>query len=71
MNRTCYDCQYKARSHEIGPDKKEFDSWMRGNTMVLAKCDDCGEEKGLLPEGDMDRAIRASQGKSIHPAEWD
>lgn len=71
MNGTCYNCQYEKRKHEIGPNKEAFESWMRGNTVVLAACDDCGEETGILPESDMNRAIRASNNEFIHPFGWD
>lgn len=70
-NGQCYDCQYKARKGEIGLNKKAFEDGMRGNTVCLAVCDTCGKETGILPQGDMDRAIRASNGGFIHSAEWD
>lgn len=70
-NGKCYNCQYEARKHEIGPNKKAFKSAMHGNTMSLDVCDTCGKESGLLPASDMDRAIRASNDEFIHPEEWD
>lgn len=70
MNQ-CYDCQYKERKDEIGPNMEAFEDWMQGNTMVIMTCGTCGEETGILPKGDMDRAIRASNNKIINPLEWD
>ena len=71
MNGQCYDCQYEERKDEIGLNKNAFEEAMRGNTVVLHKCDTCGKETGILPQGDMDRAIRASNNEFIHPLEWD
>ena len=69
--KQCYDCQYKERQNEMGPNKEEYDSWLMGNTISMGRCDTCHETTGILPKGDMDRAIRASQNKQIHPLEWD
>lgn len=70
MNQ-CYDCQYKERKDEMGPNKEAFDEAMMGNTMPIEVCDTCGKKEGILPQGDMDRAIRASHNQFIHPYEWD
>lgn len=71
MKGQCYNCQHKARRKEIGPNRKAFKDALRGNTVSLNECESCGKKTGILPKGDMDRAIRASNNKFIHPIEWD
>lgn len=66
----CYDCQYEERKNEIG-DMKKFEDAMRGNTMCYGTCEICKKYVAILPYGDMDRAIRYSNGDKIHWAEWD
>lgn len=71
MNGQCYECQYEQRKHEIGKNKAAYDGAMIGNTVSEGICDICGEKKFILPFGDIDRAIRASNNEFIHPLEWD
>jgi len=71
MNGKCYECQLKERKHEIGKNKKAFDDAMMGNTVCQGICDSCNKLVFILPERDMDIAIRASNNKFIHPLEWD
>ena len=57
----CLDCLEKQFGKHIG-DRKKYEGWLMGNTMVLVKCSRCGlKENGILPYGDFERAIRASQ----------
>lgn len=67
----CYDCQYKKRKSEIGPNKKAFQEAMSANTVSIHPCSTCGENKGILPERDMDMAVKASNDQYISLAEWD
>lgn len=71
MEKNCYDCQYKKRKSEIGPNKKAFDNEMNGNTVVLDVCDSCNLVTGIIPPRDMDRAIHASRNEVVHPFAWD
>lgn len=69
-NGQCYECQYKARKKEIGPNMKAYESALTGITGSLKPCDTCGE-LGITYKYDMDRAIKASHNTYINPEEWD
>lgn len=69
--KVCYKCLYDTYKDQI-VDREKFDWFMRGNTMALLPCDRCGKsECGILPEEDIKRAVRASQGQYISHACWD
>jgi len=67
----CYNCllpKYKDQIRDI--DK--YEEAMTGITVAMLPCDVCGKsEWGIVPEGDIKRAVRASRGEYINFAEWD
>lgn len=66
----CYDCLFARYKDQIR-DQKKYEEWMMGNTCSLGVCDVCGQEGTMLPEQDIERAVRASQGKFISSVEFD
>jgi len=67
----CYNCLMKEFKDKI-KDQKKYEESMMGNTGCIATCETCGKENAMIVyRYDMERAVRASQGKHISSFEFD